>query len=317
MNYMERFMKMSQEVIGDGKGIIAVTRCVQASTIGLKRIEGNEIKSDNEALSAHDDYKEIFRGLYEQFSEGIHLYKYENNKCVDERHIPYFNPEILFKGPAVLAIYQEYGLEPQEEYSKKELAEAIKAEKIKKTLVYACYTNDMEKIQQHLNNEKLTKAQLNKVLKLYGTPLTLCARNNNLEAFKAIAEKGADIGKTFSGGGTPLSTAFQNSYDIVLYILENYPEQFEKEVKDFTFASVSKDIRVFQLLKDLGYDLHCEGQKHPMLHLCVDYRNLVGLKFLLDNGVDINLQNASGQTALERAERNDLTNIVEFLKSYQ
>lgn len=317
MQFMERFTKMIQDAVGDGKAIITVVRFAQASSVTLKRVIGNEVKGDNEALISHESFNEIALELYEHFSKGIHLYMYDNHKCVEERYVPYFNPELMFNGEDLLAIYQEFGLEPQDESKKKELEAAIKAEKIKNTLVYACYTNDNEKIQEHLANDKLTKTQLNKVLKLCGTPLTLCAMNDNLQAFKAIAEKGADISKKFAAGGTPLLTAFRYSYDIVMYIYENYREQFEKEVKDFSCAAASTDIRIFQLLKDLGYDFHCEGQKYPMLHSCVDCKNLVGLKFLLDNGVDINLRNTYGQTALERAERNALTEVAAFLKNYQ
>lgn len=59
--------------------------------------------------------------------------------------------------------------------------------------------------------DKLNKAQLNKALELCGTPLTLCAANDNLGAFIAIAEKGADIGKKCCGD-SPLKKALNHSY---------------------------------------------------------------------------------------------------------
>ena len=45
-------------------------------------------------------------------------------------------------------------------------------------------------------------------------------------------------------------------------------------------------------------------------------KNLVGLKFLLDNGVDIELKNVFGMSALECAEREGNIEVVEFLKNY-
>lgn len=42
---------------------------------------------------------------------------------------------------------------------------------------------------------------------------------------------------------------------------------------------------------------------------------MVGLKFLLDNGVDIELKNTFGHTALERAEHIGNTEVAEFLKN--
>lgn len=317
MEYMERFQKLSQDAIGDSEAIIAVIRFAQSSSMGLYRIEENEIRSDNNALMSNDEFDEILWDAYNHFSKGIHLYRYANKECVDERYISHFNPDLIFSGADRLVIYQEYGLKPQCEDQKKELEEAIKAEKIKNTLVYACYVNDNDKIMEHLKKEKLSNAQLNKVLKLCGTPLILCAKNDNLQAFQMIAERGADIGKKFLGRETALMAAVVNSYDIVRYIFENYREQFEKEIKDFSCATSCEDIRTLEMLKDLGYDMSGEGQKHPILHRFVDSRNLVGIKFLLDNGVDINMRNTYGQTALERAERNAWTEGATLLIKYQ
>ena len=233
---------------------------------------------------------------------------------MDKQNIPHFNPMLLFKGAETLAIYQQYGLEPQEESDKEQLQDGLKAEKIKDTLVYACYENDNEKIMRILADDKLPKAQLNKVLMLCGTPLGLCAKNDNLQAFKALVERGADIGRRFLGRETPLWTAMIHSYDIVQYIFENHRAQFDKEVTGFTYACYTKDVRVLQLLKDLGFDLCCEGQKYPPLHTFVDYGNLVGIKFLLDHGVDINIKNQFGQTALERAENEGKAEVIALLK---
>lgn len=316
MGYIERFMEFAQDRTDGGDAVIAVINFAQSCSISLYRINGNEIESDNEALTDDDAFSEIQMGAFDNFAKGIHLFQFLRGKCVDRRHIPHFNPELLYKGADYLTIWQEYGLEPQNDGYKKELEGAIKAEKIKNTLVYACYENDNDKIMHCLKNEKLSKSQLNKVLELCGTPLILCAKNDNLPAFKALVEKGADLGKKFSGGETPLRTALNHSYDIVMYIFVNYRGQFDKEVTKFTYAAYSKDVRVLQLLKEQGLDMNCTGSKFPPLHTFADYGNLVGIKFLLDNGVDINLRNQLGQTALERAERAGMKEAVELLKKY-
>lgn len=77
----------------------------------------------------------------------------------------------------------------------------------------------------------------------------------------------------------------------------------------------TRDVRVLQLLKDLGCDLCGDGQKFPPLHTFVDHENPVGVRFLLDNGVDINLKNKFGQTALERAKRNGLSEMIALLEN--
>ncbi len=317
MQYIERFMKMAREVVGEDESILVVKRLGQSCSMGLYKVNGSVIESNNKAFTEHPDYDELCLGGFEHFESGIHLFRFSSGECVDKCHVAYFVPETIFSGAVELAVYQKYGLEPANEFQKKWLADAMKAEKIKNTLVWACYTGDREKIQEFLESPKLTAAQLNKVLKLAGTPLIICAKNDDLESFKAIVEKGADLSKKISSEGTPLMTAFRFSYDIVKYIFDNHREQFDKEVKDFHCAGVSEDIRTFELLKSLGFDFCCEGQKYPPLHNCAEGKNMVGLKFLLDNGVDIELKNAFGQTALERAEHLGNTEVVEFLRNYQ
>lgn len=312
--YMERFMQFAQRVSGSSDAVVTVTKFAQSCSIGLYRVHEKEITSDNKALSDNDMFQGLLEESYDNFLEGIHLFRFSDGQCVHQRHIAHFNPELLYKGAESLAIYQEYGLEPEGESGKKKLEEALKAEKIKNTLVYACYENDSAKIMQYLEDGKLNKAQLNKALELCGTPLILCAKNDNLEAFRAIAEKGADIGKKCCGD-SPLKKALNHSYEIVRYIVENYREQFDKEVKGFSDACYTRDVRVLQMLKDMGFDLCCEGQKFPPLHTFVDHENLVGVQFLLDNGVDINLKNKIGQTALERAKRNGLSEMIALLEN--
>ena len=48
-------------------------------------------------------------------------------------------------------------------------------------MVYACYINDTDLILERV--EKAGNAELNKKFQYVGTPLGLCAENNNLTAF--------------------------------------------------------------------------------------------------------------------------------------
>ncbi len=315
--FMERFMKMAKECADGGEAIVTVTNSGgQSCSQGVYRVDGNTIKSNNEVLIYHPAHEDLVWEAFKHFAHGIHLLRFSGGECIDTRHIRWFNPERLFTGETLLAIYQEYGLEPINERDKNYLAESIKAEKIKNTLVWACYIGDKELIKQRLNDPKLKPAQLNKALKLAGNPLILCAKHDDLESFKAIVEKGADISKKTAAEMSPLMTAFRCSYDIVMYIYENHREQFDKEVKDFTCLSSHSDKRLYQLLKDIGCDMMCEGRRNPLLHTYAQCGNTYGIKFLLDNGVDIGLKNQYGMTALEMAERNDRKEAAELLRSY-
>ncbi len=315
--FMQRFMKMAKECAGDSEAIVTVTNSGgQSCSQRFFVVEGNTVTYKGR-LAQHPDYDNLVWAAFDHFEHGIHLMRFSGGECIDRRHIRWFNPERLFTGETALAIYQEYGLEPTEEREKNYLAESIKAEKIKNTLVWACYIGDKELIRERLNDPKLKPAQLNKALKLAGNPLILCAKHDDLESFKAIAEKGADISKKTAAEMSPLMTAFRCSYDIVMYIYENYREQFDNEVKDFTCLTNNSDERLYPLLKSLGCDMMCEGRAHPLLHIYAQSGNTTGLKFLLDNGVDIGLKNKSGMTALEFAERNNKKDAAELLRNYK
>ncbi len=279
------------------------------------REENSEITYDDQFLELrlHKIYNKELQALMEK--PGIHIYVYRDGVYVEAKYIRYFNRELFDTEAAELTLFQVYGVKPSEDKQKEELEKSIKAEKIKNTLVYACYENDIEKIRERVKGAK--PSQLNKMFKYVGTPLTLCAERDNLEGFKLIAEAGADVGKS-ALGSTPLGYAFCYSPDIVKYIYENYKDQFDKEVKKkgFSIASRCQSLKCLQLLKDYGCDMVCEGAAFPPAHNFVDHRNWTGLKFLIDEGVKMNIKNIYKQTPMDRAIRWGYQDIAEFLSQY-
>lgn len=97
-----------------------------------------------------------------------------------------------------------------------------------------------------LSAEGGKKGQLNKKMQYYGTPLGICAKNNNVDAFIAIVEKGADLNKV-SLADRPLKIAFRYSPDIVFYIYENYREQFMKEIAKEGFPKCQKFMNIVEV----------------------------------------------------------------------
>lgn len=276
----------------------------------LYEVSDRELKHSNQLNSIlFDKYIPCFKSLK---NPGVYIFRYKNHLYVEQKYISYYNVDLFHSDLFELLLFQEFGLYPAEEYRKQVLKESLKAEKIKKTLVYACYLNDNEHIMNCL--EKTSKAQLNK--KFGGcTPLGICAENNNIEGFKAIAKKGADLNKR-SSADRPLRIAFQYSPDIVLYIYENYREQFDKEVKaeGFKIACHTTDIRLLQLLKEYGCDMNCAGNAFPPLHNFADYNNVVAIQYFADNGADLWTLNQYKQTALDRAKRQNNTEAIKLLE---
>ncbi len=98
--------------------------------------------------------------------------------------------------------------------------------------------NDMDKIKERAGRAR--KSDLDKVLEYSGTSLQFCSKHDNLEAFRLLAEKGANVGKR-ALTQTPLELAFRYSSDIVNYMSYAFPEVYQKEVKKegiFNFLSL-------------------------------------------------------------------------------
>ncbi len=274
---------------------------------------------ENEVSQSGQLDRKMFNKYFSDFEvtkeRGVHIYRYQRNILVENKLIRFYNYELFSQDLSELLLFQKYGLYPREEDRKKILKKSIKAEKIKDTLVYACYLNDTDKILKCLENA--TKAQLDKRLQYYGTPLGICAENDNLIAFKAIIEKGADLNKT-SLSERPLKIAFQYSPNIVYYIYENHREQFDKEVKckGFLIAGYTTDIKLLELLKLSGCDMECDGKPSPPLHTFVDCYNMAGIQFLAEQGANLHIKNVHKQTALDRAKRYNNTEAIQLLEKF-
>lgn len=249
-----------------------------------------------------------------QLDIGISIFKYDKGNFLEQKYIPHYNIELfLMDRVSELIMFQEYNLKPIGDDRKEMLSNSIELEKIKETLVYACYSNNTNKIFSCL--EKISATQLNRKIKYHETPLGFCVLNDNLEAFKAVAEKGADLNKR-SLKFNPLKIAFATSPDIVLYIYQNYKEQFDKEVSalGFYIAYRTTDIRILEILKDYGCDMNDSSQKFSPLHCFADVNNVSAIQFFADNGANLSILNSDGETALDRAKIYYSKEAVELLE---
>ncbi|WP_371363672.1 hypothetical protein SRRS_45480 [Sporomusa rhizae] len=296
------------------KNYCYLIECTEHSlTSGLYEISAYGAKYSNDTVIIFEQFCDRIKALFKR--NGILLICLESGKKPTFKFISHYNPELFTIDVFELILFKEYNIEPCDEERKQVLQQSIKAEKIKDTLVYACYENNTDKIMECLRQAK--QSQLNKKLKYVGTPLGICAKNNNIVAFKAIVESGATLGKV-SLVDTPLAIAFTYSPDIVKYIYTNFRDQFGKEVliKGFSLALHTKDVGLLQLLFDYGCDINCEGKPFPPLHNFADFNNVVGLKFLLDNGANVNVKNQYKQTPIDRAKARNNQEAINILRSY-
>jgi|GEM_PF-1255683 len=280
-------------------------------TSGLYEFDSNGAKYSNKTVTVFKTFSQRIQELLH--GKGILLIWVDFKAKPMLKFISHYNKELFTTDVFELIIFQELGIEPSDYERKQVLNTSLEAETIKNTLVYACYENKTDKILDIL--KKARKADLDKRLEYVGTPLGLCARNNNITAFKSIADAGAKISKV-SLADTPLAIAFTYSSDIVKFIYSSFRAQFDKEVlrKGFGIAVHTKDIELLQLLLECGCDVNCHGKPFPPLHNYADFNNIIGLKFLIENGADINTKNQYKQTPIDRAKARNNQEAIEFLK---
>ena len=184
-----------------------------AFTSGLYPVENNTASYSNQTVEVFevfsDEIQEELKGT------GVTILHKEENQSLVIKHHPKYNPELFDEDLFQLLLFQDFDIKPQKKERIDVLESSIKKEKIKNTLVYACYANNTNEILDRANDAK--KSQLDRNLEYTGTPLGLCSLNNNLQGFKSVASAGATISKK-SLGSTPLQIAFRHSIDIVKYL---------------------------------------------------------------------------------------------------
>lgn len=143
-----------------------------ALTSGLYEISDNGVKYSNDTVTIFENFSKQIKALLQR--EGILLIWVESGNKPTLKFVSHYNPELFIDDIFELILFQEYNIEPCDEERKHVLQHSLKAEKIKDTLVYACYENNTDKIMECIKNGK--QSQLDKKLKYIGTPIGICAK---------------------------------------------------------------------------------------------------------------------------------------------
>jgi ankyrin repeat protein len=282
-----------------------------SSTSGLYDVTNGYASYSNDTVEIFKLFSKNLRDIL-QVKGVLLIYPNEYNKP-ETKFIQFYNPELFTNDLFELLIFQEFDFQPKDEERQMVLKQSILKEKIKDSLVYSCYENNTARILEILKDVK--KSQLDKKLEYTGTPLGLCVINKNIDCFKAIAESGADVSKK-SLAYTPLQLAFKYSYEIVKYIYSNFRDVFEKEAQKqgFYIAADSMDINALNLMKDFGADLNKFDPYFPHLHNFADRNNIIGIEFCLNNGIDINMKDKQGRSALDKAILRNHKEAIDYLR---
>ncbi|MDR2918042.1 MAG: ankyrin repeat domain-containing protein [Tannerella sp.] len=222
------------------------------------------------------------------------------------------NPEIDSDAIELIA-FQEFGVEPEDDYEKEKLAKAEKQESIKKTLAYACYQDDMETLEQMLPGAKPTAIE--KKIKLIGSPLHSAVINNNILMIEQLVQAGADIESTDFMRFSPLLHAIDLGHEEAARRLIDLGADIHKRgAKNHTALSLAITCSMLsRSFLDLLLQKGCNvndmiADKISLLVLAAGC-NPKGVQFLLDNDID----HSSVPEAIETACTHNNIEVMELL----
>lgn len=206
------------------------------------------------------------------------------------------------------------------------------------SLIRACEDGEIELIKYLIAKG----ADINQKGSLGATPLHEAARNGHLEIVKLLIENGAEISAKGYGNETPLFKAARGGYlQIMKLFLENGADIEAKDSRDNTplmFAAWEGKTQAIELLLDQGAEIHaknnlnwnalmqaCEQGHHEAAHLLIERGSDLDVvekehgmtplmvaahvgseeivKVLLEKGVDKEIQDIDGLTAIDYARR--------------
>lgn len=142
------------------------------------------------------------------------------------------------------------------------------------------------------------------------TALHIAVLKSYTQIVKLLLEHGADVmARTSEGGYTPLHLSASGKQTEILQMLINHPKQ-EIDAQDsigFTallLAAVYNRKQNMELLLSAGANLHhTEQDGDTVLHFSIDKNNVECAKLALERGININVQDKHGWTALHVAAR--------------
>jgi len=151
------------------------------------------------------------------------------------------------------------------------------------------------------------------------TALMSAANSNHLDTIKFLISCGANINATRNTGITALMLASKTgSEKVVEYLIQNGADinLITNDGADaFIYATQYGNVPCAALLLEAGADINHMDKDGTALHNATREGQYDSAKFLLDKGIDYNLKNPKGETALDIAKKKDNKRIISLLQN--
>ena len=150
------------------------------------------------------------------------------------------------------------------------------------------------------------------------TALMFAANNSHLDTIKLLISYGADINATRNDGITTLMIAAKvGDQKSVEYLLQNGADInliTNQGADAFIYATQYGNVSCAELLLNAGADINHMDKDGTALHNATREGKYDSVKFLLEKGINYNLKNPEGETALDIAKTKDDKRIISILQ---
>lgn len=151
------------------------------------------------------------------------------------------------------------------------------------------------------------------------TALMFATNNNHLDTIKLLISYGADINATRHDGITTLMIAAKiGNEKLVEYLIKNGADInliTNQGADAFIYATQYGNVSCAELLLNAGADINHMDKDGSALHNAAREGKYDSIKFLLEKGIDYNLKNPKGETALDIAKTKDDKRIISLLQN--